>query len=78
MEICDAWGNPLVYIPSDQYLPTFDSGQPYINANFDEWEAKPYKRDDGSFYNPNSYQLYSVGKDGEPNTEDDIKLWEGN
>ena len=76
MEIRDAWGNPLVYFHRDDYAVAFDSGVPYMDGNFNEYEAKPYKNDDGTFVNPSSFQIYSVGEDGEPNTEDDVKVWE--
>lgn len=74
-EICDAYGHPLVYFHKDDYIKAFDSGQSYLNGNDEEYEAKPYKKDDGSFWNPNTFQLYSVGVDGEPNTDDDILIW---
>ncbi len=75
-EIRDAWGHPLVFFHKDDYVSASNSGHSYMNALLDEVEAKPYKRDDGTFYNPNSFQLYSMGEDGEPNTEDDILIWD--
>lgn len=75
-EIRDAYGHPLVYFNRDDYAVAFDSGVSYMNAEFEEYEARPYKREDGTFYNPSSFQIYSVGEDGEPNTEDDIVLWD--
>ncbi len=79
-EILDGYGNPFVYIPSEDYVKAFEGGVPYISVNEegeeDEPLAKPHKRSDGTgFVNPSSYQLYSMGPDGEPNTEDDIAPW---
>ena len=76
MEIKDAYGHPLVYFNRDDYAAAFDSGHVYMNGNLEEVEAKPYKRENGTFYNPSSFQIYSMGEDGYPNTEDDILLWE--
>ncbi len=80
MEIVDGWGNPLVYFHSSDYKKYADSGQTYSSKAFDtgeemEVEARPWQREDGTFYNPLTFQVYSMGPDGEPNTEDDVTTW---
>lgn len=77
MEIRDAYGHPLVYFQKDDYDVAFNAGGvAYMNGELDEFEARPYKREDGTYYNPGSFQIWSVGADGEPNTDDDIVLWD--
>jgi prepilin-type N-terminal cleavage/methylation domain-containing protein len=81
-EIRDAWGNPLVYFPAQDYVeadknpPTYYTGadsegvEPQVNP-------KPWKSDKtGAFMQATSYQLYSMGEDSTPNTDDDVKAWE--
>lgn len=75
MEVVDAWGHPFVYFHRDDYAKKFDAPDTYLNGEGLDVEARPHKREDGSFYNPSSFQIYSMGEDGEPNTEDDITPW---
>ena len=79
MEIIDGWGNPLVYFSSSDYKKFADSGQSYSSRDSSglemDVEAKPWQKDDGTFYNPLSFQVYSMGADGEPNTDDDVTTW---
>ncbi len=79
-EILDGWGNPLVYFNRNDYVQYADGGALYDSQdkemNLMDVEPKPYKRPDGSFVNPDSFQLFSMGPDGEPNTDDDIKSWD--
>ena len=49
--------------PSDFYAPG------------DEVEAAPHRDADGQFRNANTFQIYSMGPDGQPNTEDDMGNW---
>ena len=79
-EIVDGWGNPLVYFHSSQYKRYADSGQTYSSKDYNsgeemDVEARPWQREDGTFYNPLTFQVYSMGPDGEPNTEDDVTTW---
>ena len=79
-EVMDGYGNPYVYIASEDYVKAYEGGLPYMSVNEEgeenEYLAKPHKRADGTgFVNPSSYQLYSMGPDGEPNTDDDIATW---
>jgi prepilin-type N-terminal cleavage/methylation domain-containing protein len=76
MEIKDAFGNPLIYFHRDDYVRAFEGGGvPFQNSMGDDFSAMPFKREDGTFYNPSSFQIYSAGPDGEPNTDDDITTW---
>jgi prepilin-type N-terminal cleavage/methylation domain-containing protein len=81
-EIVDAWGNPLVYIAAADYL-AYDKDPPvyYTGAQDEgvepEVRPSPWKSEKtGAFAQPRSYQLFSLGPDSLPNTEDDIKSWE--
>lgn len=79
-EIIDGWGNPLVYFHRDDYVKYAEGGMIYDSQdkelNLLDVEPKPYRRDDGTYINPDSFQLFSMGPDGEPNTDDDIKTWD--
>lgn len=49
---------------------------PYVKRKpLDPW-GRPYVYRYPGEHNQNSYDLYSAGKDGQPNTDDDIKNWE--
>ncbi len=65
-----------------EYLTTRPGGSenwhgPYTKKKkiLDPW-GRPYTYKCPGEHNPDSYDLYSVGKDGQPGTEDDIKNWE--
>lgn len=74
-EIKDAWDNPLVYMVEADYA-AFEKDPPtYINAQGEAVNPKPYRSPSGGFAQPNGYQLYSMGPDGQPNTDDDRKAW---
>ncbi len=82
-EILDAWGNPLIYFHNADYATA--DGAPHVYtmgaepsdfyAPGDEVDAIPHRDADGQFRNPNTYQVFSMGPDGRPNTEDDIGNW---
>ena len=49
---------------------------PYVKKKpVDPW-SRPYIYRFPGEHNPNSYDLYSSGKDGQPSTDDDIRNWE--
>ena len=75
MEIKDAWGSPLIYFHRDDYVKYAEGGAQYLNVNLDDVYPKPYRNEDGSFRNPSTFQIWSMGPDGEPNTDDDIVPW---
>ena len=79
-EVVDAWGTPFAYF-------TARGGRGYGSAEKivgetsdgmarDEVEAKPWKNQDGAFFNPRGYQLISAGPDLLFNTGDDIANFE--
>ncbi len=64
-----------------EYLSVRPSGSeswhgPYVKKKtIDPW-GRPYVYKYPGEHNPDTYDLYSLGKDGQPGTEDDIKNWE--
>jgi prepilin-type N-terminal cleavage/methylation domain-containing protein len=81
-EVLDAWGNPLSYFDDASYATAEKNPHDYIvGVDGDEKgnavQVKPWRSTaGGGFANPGSYQLFSWGEDGKPNTEDDMKAWE--
>jgi hypothetical protein len=51
----DAWDRQLIYIPSSAYSDTVGEKVGSLDVH----------------YNPKSFQLFSAGEDGDPDTEDD-------
>jgi prepilin-type N-terminal cleavage/methylation domain-containing protein len=75
LEILDSWGNPVIYIHKNQY----NEPVRIVLANREEIEIEAVKRDDGTYYNPTSFQLISLGENGvfdgdevDPDLRDDI------
>lgn len=75
-EVKDAWDNPLVYFTDADYKDADKNPPTYINAAGAPVEPKPWKNSTGTFAQANGFQLYSMGEDGQPNTDDDVKAWE--
>jgi len=82
MEIRDGYGHPIVYIHKNRY----NEPVRIINEMGDEVEVSAVKKVNGTFYNPSSYQVISVGENGvqddasDPDMMDDImnfKITEG-
>lgn len=76
LEICDGWGNPLIYFDSGDYAEYATGGPVYITADGEEVEPVPHKYLSGAFSNPTSFQLFSMGPDAKPNTADDVVAWD--
>ncbi len=78
-EVVDGFGNPYVYMPARDYVRYADAGVTYTAWDADgelvEVRAHPHRHEDGGFRNPTSFQLFSMGPDGVPNTHDDIGTW---
>ena len=81
-EIRDAWGNPLVYFEDRDYVQAEKDPPTYINGSGpgseepgDAVHPKPWRLATGGFAQPGRFQLFSMGEDGIPNTDDDIKSW---
>ena len=79
----DAWGNPFVYLTDADYAKSDKEPILYRQGSAPEGEATEdvpvhaWKLAAGPGYaQPGRYQLFSMGPDGIPNTEDDIKAWE--
>jgi len=75
LEFLDAYGNPLVYFHRDDYLRFAEDGARYVSGSR-VVEPRPYRDERGAFVNPSSFQVFSMGPDGEPNTDDDILAWD--
>lgn len=75
-EIIDAYGNPLVYFVNTEYAAADKNPPMYTSTKEGTVEARPYKDPGGGFINPNSFQIFSMGVDGKPNTDDDLLGWE--
>ena len=75
-EIVDAYGNPLVYFMNTGYVAA-ERNPPSYSTKADEGTVNPvpYKDSGGGYVNPNSFQVFSMGPDGRPNTDDDILGW---
>jgi len=68
-EIKDAYGNTLVYIPANFYEKS-----PFrvTNESGEEIEVWAVRKTDGTFYNPTSYQIISVGANGKQDALDGV------
>jgi prepilin-type N-terminal cleavage/methylation domain-containing protein len=76
LEVKDAWDNPLVYFLEGDYASAEKDPPVYLNKDGEAVNPKPYRSASGGFAQPGSYQLYSMGPDGQPNTGDDRLAWE--
>ncbi|MHC4409785.1 MAG: prepilin-type N-terminal cleavage/methylation domain-containing protein [Planctomycetota bacterium] len=65
-EVLDAWGSPIVYFFNGDYEKTFT----VRNHLGEDVEVVALKRKDGTYYNPDSFQLISLGPDGVQNMEE--------
>lgn len=74
-EIVDGWGNPLVYFVNTVYAQADQNPPTYMLKNDTSVQPRPWREEAGGFVNPNSFQVFSMGEDGQPNTEDDRKGW---
>jgi prepilin-type N-terminal cleavage/methylation domain-containing protein len=74
MEIVDGYGRPFFYFDSASYTAAYATPPRYRTKDGEDLYPKPWKGENG-FEQPNSFQLFSAGEDGEPNTDDDIKGW---
>jgi prepilin-type N-terminal cleavage/methylation domain-containing protein len=72
IELFDAWGNPIVYIYNGDYDKVFT----VTNQYGDPVEVQAVRAPSGQFYNPNTYQIISLGENGTQETEGDPQLWD--
>jgi prepilin-type N-terminal cleavage/methylation domain-containing protein len=75
VEVVDGYGNPLVYFPNTEYAAADQNPPTYVLGDGTVVTPRPW-RVEGGFAMTSSVQVYSMGPDGEPNTDDDIKGWE--
>ncbi len=74
-EIVDGYGNPLIYFVHTVYAQAERDPPTYTLKNGQTVQPKPWREAAGGFVNPNSFQLFSLGEDGQPNTDDDRTGW---
>jgi prepilin-type N-terminal cleavage/methylation domain-containing protein len=74
-ELVDGWGNPLVYFVNTQYAALDNNPPTYLTKAGVPVQPRPWRAEGGSFVNPNGFQIFSMGEDGQPNTEDDVTSW---
>lgn len=73
-EYLDPWGNPYIYFDNTVYM---DSTVHTYTVRRGNIQARPLRDDDGNYYEPAGFQLWSLGPNGE-NDEgktDDITSW---
>jgi prepilin-type N-terminal cleavage/methylation domain-containing protein len=70
-EYLDPWGNPIVYISSRDYKDP-KKVERYVLADGKEIKVAPARKANGEFQRGDSFQLFSLGPDAQPGTDDDI------
>jgi prepilin-type N-terminal cleavage/methylation domain-containing protein len=71
-EYLDAWGNPFVYFSASDYKDATKVEQ-YVLGNGQEVKVAPLTNEkSGEFQRLGSFQLFSLGPDGKPGTDDDV------
>lgn len=71
-EYLDAWGQPLVYIHNRDFKK-MDKLDTYVLADGKtEVKVQPRKNSLGEFESTASFQLFSIGPDATPGTDDDV------
>ena len=71
----EGWGNAYFYFDSASYQAAWDRPPAYRMRDGTYVHPRPRKRADG-FEQPDSFQFFSAGRDGSPDTEDDVNGWE--
>lgn len=74
-EAVDGWGNPLIYFVNTGYAKADQNPPTYTSEKHGEVHPKPWREPGGGFVNPNGFQVFSMGPDQEPNTDDDVCTW---
>ncbi len=74
MEYCDSWNNPIVYFSAADYKDTGKVEQ-YVLKSGETVKVSPKRNEStGEYVRSTSFQLFSMGPDGKPGTEDDIEF----
>jgi len=72
-EYVDAWGHPLVYFASADYKDPSKVELYVLSEGGEKVKVHPkINEKTGEFLRPDSFQLFSLGPDGKPDTDDDI------
>ena len=71
-EVHDSWGHPIVYIYNADYEKVFM----IMNLKGETVEVQALKSPDGTYYNPNKFQIIALGEDGEQALDGDPQLWD--
>jgi hypothetical protein len=74
LEFRDRWGNPYVYFVAADYAAALRDPPTYVTEVGEAVLALPRRDPAGAVRRPASYQLFSMGMDGQPNTDDDVAL----
>lgn len=74
-ELKDGWGNPIVYFVNTEYATSDGNPPTYLTRSGIPVQPRPWRAEGGGFVNPNGFQIYSMGEDALPNTEDDVTSW---
>lgn len=72
-EYLDPWGNPFVYLSARDYKAP-QKVERYVRGDGTEVKVAPMVKSNGEFVRADSYQLFSMGPDGQPGTEDDVQF----
>jgi prepilin-type N-terminal cleavage/methylation domain-containing protein len=73
LEYLDAWGRPLVYFASADYKDPSKVELYVLEVGGEKIKVHPKTNEKtGEFVRPDSFQLFSLGPDGKPDTDDDI------
>ncbi|MBI4563830.1 MAG: hypothetical protein HY716_03945 [Planctomycetes bacterium] len=75
-EVADSYGFPLVYLHHKDYVRTPVSMRTYLFSGENEQEQIEAVKDPATqaYFNPDKFQILSVGKDGKWGTDDDLGL----
>jgi prepilin-type N-terminal cleavage/methylation domain-containing protein len=68
-EVIDAYGNPFIYFSMKDYKEPGKAAQ-YMLGNGETIKVMP-KKGKAGFLRPSEFQLFSLGADGKPDTDDD-------
>jgi prepilin-type N-terminal cleavage/methylation domain-containing protein len=72
-EYIDAWGRPLVYFASADYKDPSKVELYVLGDGGEKIKIHPKTNEKtGEYIRPDSFQLFSLGPDGKPDTDDDI------
>ncbi|MFO0934385.1 MAG: hypothetical protein U1E39_16985 [Planctomycetota bacterium] len=74
LEFGDPWDHPYVYFVAADYAAALRDPPTYLTASGEGVTPRPRLDPAGAVRRPTSYQLFSMGEDGAPNTDDDVSV----